>query len=91
MDAIISKVGNPTSNGNIILTLSVENGVVNVFGVDKPKKTTYLMAIPQEEAEKLEVGQKQSDFPLNQFEVTERPWEDEDGKTVTNLWLHARA
>ena len=92
MKATIVKVGDTvTQNKNIIVNIGVENGFVEVFGIKKPKITSFLMAVPEKEAASLEVGQEMDDFPLEAFAQTERTWIADDGQPVTNVWLHARA
>lgn len=92
MKATIRKISDVTENNNVILTIGVEEGVVEVFGVKKPRINTYLMAIPAENAAKLKKDTVDENFNLKAFEKTKRTWVVKDGPDagteVTNTWLH---
>lgn len=88
MKATIRKISDVTSNNNVILTIGVEEGIVEVFGVKKPRINTYLMTVPAEVGAKLKKDTVDENFKLSAFEKTKRTWQDEEGNDVTNTWLH---
>tara|TARA_R110000744_G_scaffold161893_1_gene278480 strand:+ start:1494 stop:1769 length:276 start_codon:yes stop_codon:yes gene_type:complete len=90
MLATITKIGSTiTKNDNVIVTISISDGFTKIFGIEKPKKKSFLLSVPASAAAVLTLGMEE-DVNLTAFEQVERTWEDEDGKVVSNIWLHAK-
>ena len=81
----------PTSNGNYIHTLKTEGKSVEVLGQQKVSgQLTYFVALPKP----TKVG-SEHELDMDNFSVTERPYEVADAttgevKTLQLKWLHIK-
>ena len=78
--ATIVKKSAVTSNGNIILSLTIASTQV-IFGKEVPVKKKYCMALPEAIAEGLELN---TELPINLAEFSVERKESEEGNCT---WL----
>lgn len=93
MQLTVKKVGQPTSNNNIIVTLVSLVKTKNPFGVDKNVTRSFCYAMPSEGASEVSEGLEVK-FDMTKFDVVERsnPTIDDAGNaiTLTSFWLHEK-